>query len=193
MRTGLESGERILLDSSVLFPNVLRDTLLTLAEHDLFEPQWSAAILAEVRRNVIAKRGVSAAAIDRTIALMSSAFEYALVEGWEPLVETLRLPDPDDRHVLAAAIAGGAGSIVTENLRHFPISELRTYRVTAVDADHFLMDLFGDESTTILTALACQAARYRRPALDLEGLLARLAKAGTPGFAKQVADEITHA
>lgn len=113
MRTGLESVERILLDSSVLFPNVLRDTLLTLAEHDLFEPQWSAAILSEVRRNVIAKRGVSAAAIDRTIALMSSSFEYALVEGWEPLVETLRLPDPDDRHVLAAAIAGGAGSIVT--------------------------------------------------------------------------------
>jgi hypothetical protein len=98
----------VLLDASVLFPNVLRDTLLTLAEHDLYEPQWSTQILAEVRRNVIAKRPVAPAAIDRTLALMSAAFEYATVDGWQKLVDQFELPDPDDRHVVAAAIAGGA-------------------------------------------------------------------------------------
>jgi predicted nucleic acid-binding protein len=124
-----ERGGPVLLDSSVLFPNVLRDTLLTLAEHDLFEPQWSTEILAEVRRNVIAQRPVPQSAIDRTLALMAATFEHATVEGWEPLVDQLHLPDPDDRHVLAAAIAGGAFTIVTANLRHFPVATLRPHRV----------------------------------------------------------------
>lgn len=103
----------VLLDSSVLFPNLLRDTLLRLARHGLFDPRWSAEILAEVRRTVVAKRPVLPSAIERTLALMCASFEYAMVDGWEGLVDRLELPDPGDRHVLAAAIAGGARTIVT--------------------------------------------------------------------------------
>jgi hypothetical protein len=73
-----------------------------------------------VRRTVIAKRSVSASAIERTLALMSAIFDYAMVDGWEELVDGLHLPDPDDRHVLAAAIASGTRTIVTANLRHLP-------------------------------------------------------------------------
>lgn len=178
----------VLLDSSVLFPNILRDTLLTLAEHDLFEPQWSTEILAEVRRNVIARRSVPESAIDRTLALMSTTFEYASVESWEPLVDQLGLPDPDDRHVLAAAIAGGARTIVTANLRHFPVASLRPHRVASVSPDQFLQDLFGTDADVVLAALGRQVGRYRRPPMDLGGLLARLGRAGAPEFAKRVAD-----
>jgi predicted nucleic acid-binding protein len=178
----------VLLDSSVLFPNVLRDTLLTLAEHDLFEPQWSTEILAEVRRNVIARRSVPESAIDRTLALMSATFEYATVEGWEPLVDQLHLPDPGDRHVLAAAIAGGARTIVTANLRHFPAASLRPHRVAPMSPDQFLQDLFSTDADVVLAALGRQVARYRRPPMDLGSLLTRLGRAGAPEFAKRVAD-----
>lgn len=59
----------VVLDACVLFPNILRDTLLTLAEAELFRPLWSQAVLDEVRRNVVAKRKVDPAAFERTLAL----------------------------------------------------------------------------------------------------------------------------
>lgn len=171
-----------------MFPNVLRDTLLTLAEHDLFEPQWSTEILAEVRRNVIAQRSVPESAIDRTLALMSTAFEYATVEGWEPLVDQLHLPDPDDRHILAAAIAGGSQTIVTANVRDFPVANLRPHRITPASPDQFLQDMLSSETDTVQAALSQQVGRYSRPPMDLAGLLTRLDRAGAPEFAKRVAD-----
>jgi predicted nucleic acid-binding protein len=174
----------VLLDASVLFPNVLRDTLLTLAEHELYEPQWSAQILAEVRRNVIAKRSVAPAAIDRTLALMSAAFEYATVEGWQKLVDQVELHDPDDRHVVAAAIAGGARTIVTANLRHFPTTQLRPHRIKAVGPDEFLVELCDAEPDLAFVALRHQASRYRRPPMTLDNLLDRLERAGAPTFAE---------
>jgi predicted nucleic acid-binding protein len=178
----------VLLDASVLFPSTLRDTLLTLAEHDLFEPQWSTEILAEVRRSVIAQRSVPASAIDRTLSLMSATFEYATVDGWEHLVDQVHLPDPDDRHVLAAAITGGARMIVTANLRHFPAADLRRHRVRAASPDQFLQKLFDTEPDMVLAAFRSQAARYRRPPMDLDGLLVRLGRGGAPEFTKRVAD-----
>lgn len=74
------------LDTCVLFSNSLRDTLLTLAETELFRPLWSSMILSELRRTICAKRAVDPAALDRTIAHMSAAFRHAEVRGWEPLV-----------------------------------------------------------------------------------------------------------
>ncbi|HEV3169981.1 MAG TPA: hypothetical protein VGZ32_06560 [Actinocrinis sp.] len=85
------------LDACVLFPNFLRDTVLTLAEQELFRPLWSAAILAEVRRNVLAKREVDADAFDRTLLLMNTAFDDAMVEDWEPLVTGSIFPIPTTR------------------------------------------------------------------------------------------------
>ena len=121
----------ILLDACVLFPNYLRDTFLTLAEQELFRPVWSTAILDEVRRNVLAKRQVDQRAFDRTLVLMNTAFPAASVQGWERLIPDLDLPDKDDRHVLAAAIAGGARSVVTFNLSDFPAERLRSHRIEA--------------------------------------------------------------
>jgi predicted nucleic acid-binding protein len=130
----------VVLDACVLFPNILRDALLTLAERELFRPLWSDAILDEVRRNVIAKRKVDLAAFDRTLALMNAAFDDAPVADWQPIVAGLDLPDPDDRHVLAAAIAGGAQTIVTFNLVDFPVKRLQPHHIDAVHPDTFLLD-----------------------------------------------------
>jgi predicted nucleic acid-binding protein len=176
----------VVLDACVLFPNILRDTLLTLAERELFRPLWSAAILDEVRRNVIAKRNVDPSALDRTLALMNIAFDDALVEDWQPLVVGLELPDPDDRHVLAAAIAGGAQTIVTFNLVDFPAKQLGPHHVDAVHPDTFLLDQLDLAPARVLSALAKQAQRFRNPAMDLSGLLARLERCDVPEFTEEV-------
>jgi hypothetical protein len=82
----------VVLDACVLFPNVLRDTLLTLAEAELFRPLWSEEILDEVRRNVVAKRKVDPARFDRTPALMNSSFDGAMVDNWQSIATGLDLP-----------------------------------------------------------------------------------------------------
>lgn len=175
-----------MLDACVLFPNVLRDTLLTLAEHELFQPLWSEAILDEVRRNVIAKRNVDPSAFERTLTLMNSAFDGALVLNWKPAVAEVELPDADDRHVLAAAITGGGQAIVTFNLADFPEELLAPHHVGAIHPDEFLLDQLDLAPAQVLTALGRQAQRFRNPAMDLAGLLARLERCGVSAFAEEV-------
>ncbi|MBN1174337.1 MAG: PIN domain-containing protein [Micromonosporaceae bacterium] len=176
----------ILLDACVLFPNYLRDTFLTLAEEELFRPAWSAAILAEVRRNVLAKRQVNPQAFDRTLEVMNAAFPLAMVHGWEPVVPELELPDLDDRHVLAAAIAGGARSVVTFNLGDFPAASLRPHQVDVVHPDTVLLECLDLAPALVLRGLSRQIGRCRRPPMDLQALLVRLDRCGVPNFTDEV-------
>ena len=115
------------LDTSVLWPSLQRDFLLSLAIEGAYRPTWSSAILDELEFHEEAKlvrRGTSSAeAAERAatlVAAMRREFADAEVEGWEPLEGTFGLPDPDDEHVVAAAVIAGAGAIVTENLKDFP-------------------------------------------------------------------------
>lgn len=120
-----------LLDTNVLWPSLLRDFILSLGIEGLYRPVWSEAILEELEFHEAAKlvdRGSTREeAVVRAAYLveqMRAAFADAIVAGWEGLEGTYGLPDPDDEHVLAAAIVGGAGAIVTYNLRDFPASRL---------------------------------------------------------------------
>jgi hypothetical protein len=102
-----------LLDSCVLVPNALCDSLLRFAEAGFYRPLWSQRILDEVFGAVCTIHPeIEPSRIRRRLDAMSSAFADADVVGWEPIAAGLDLPDPDDRHVLAAAIAGGAQSLV---------------------------------------------------------------------------------
>jgi predicted nucleic acid-binding protein len=174
------------LDACVLFPNVLRDTLLTIAEEELYRPMWSEAIFAELRRNIVAKRGVAAEAIDRTLAVMDSAFDGAMVDGWQGIADVLELPDPDDRHVLAAAIVGQADVIVTLNLRDFPQKRLGRHGIEAVHPSRFLLSLLDVAPRQIIGALKDQIARYRKPPMDMGELLSRLDRCGLSDFTEEV-------
>jgi len=120
-----------LLDTNVLWPSLLRDFLLSLAIEGLYRPVWSETILAELEYHEAAKlvgRGMARTEADLRsawlVAQMREHFDDALVTGWEGLDGTYGLPDPDDEHVLAAAVVGAAGVIVTYNVKDFPASKV---------------------------------------------------------------------
>jgi predicted nucleic acid-binding protein len=109
------------LDANVLVPSALCDTLLRLAADGFYRPLWSEQILKEVEHAILRIRPeLDPIRVARRIDAMRAAFIDANVEGWEEVAAGLDLPDPDDRHVLAAAIAGGAQAIVTVQREGLP-------------------------------------------------------------------------
>ncbi len=172
-----------LLDACVLVPSMLRNLLLWVATEGVFEPCWSTRILEETRRNVLRLRPeVSPVALDRTIAQMSRAFPDALVEGWEPL-EGHMVNHPKDRHVLAAAVAGGAAVVVTSNLRDFPDGALAPHGVAAVHPDSFLRSALESRPAAVagaISALVSHTGKSGREELTPQQLLDAVASGGTP-------------
>jgi predicted nucleic acid-binding protein len=105
-----------ILDANVLYPQLLRDTLLSLAVERLYHARWSATIHDEWTRNLVKDRPDMASELPAVVALMNTSVPDCLVTHYEKLADSIELPDPDDRHVVAAAIVGHADAIVTFNL-----------------------------------------------------------------------------
>jgi predicted nucleic acid-binding protein len=108
----------VVYDANVLYPNTLRDLLIRIAQSGTVQAKWTNAILDEMGRAL--RPDIPDEKLERLRELMNRAVRDCLVAGYEPLIEGLKLPDPDDRHVLAAAIKAGAQVIVTRNLKDFP-------------------------------------------------------------------------
>jgi predicted nucleic acid-binding protein len=137
------SNFSIVYDTCVLYPAPLRDFLMWLALTDLYRAKWSDEIHQEWIRNLIAERpDLTIDQLNRTKQLMDSDVRDALVIGYEYLIPALDLPDPNDRHVLAAAIRSQSSLIVTFNLKDFPARELAKYDIEAIHPDDFILDLF---------------------------------------------------
>ncbi|WP_249192517.1 PIN domain-containing protein [Burkholderia cenocepacia] len=129
-------------DACVLYPAPLRDFLMWLGLSGRFRARWSQAIHEEWKRNLLINRpDLTRVQVDRTSDLMDRAIPDGLVEGYEALVAGLTLPDPDDRHVLAAAIRCGASVIVTFNERDFPNDLLAPYGIESQHPDEFVDNL----------------------------------------------------
>lgn len=110
----------VLLDACVLYPQTLRDLLLTLAATGLFHAQWTERINQEWVEKLLLKNPDRRDQVLRTLELVNESVEDCLITGYEHLIASVVLPDPDDRHVVAAALAGGVDAIVTFNLVDFP-------------------------------------------------------------------------
>ena len=167
------------LDANVLYPVAIRNVLMELAQADVFAPLWTEAVHQEWMRNLAANAPhLTVARIERTRALMEAYVGDVMVTGYEPLVDGLVLPDPDDRHVLAAAIHGGANVIVTSNLRDFPAATLAPYNITAEHPDAFVLRLLNDDPDRVLSALADDRADLINPPLSVDQYLAILERGG---------------
>lgn len=128
----------VLLDANI-FPAVwLLDIMLTLDERQVIDAVWSERILEEARRALIERRGRTSEQADRLLSFIRRMNDTHCIYGWSHLEPTLDLPDPDDRHVLAAALAADADCIVTYNLKDFPPRNLERYAVEALHPDEFL-------------------------------------------------------
>jgi predicted nucleic acid-binding protein len=172
------------LDTCVLYPAYLCDTLLRLAEVEAFRPLWSVDVLVELRRNLV-ERGISADRVDRRIAQMTRSFPDANVTGYESLVAAMT-NDPKDRHVLAAAVRANAEVVVTFNIGDFPEPALKPYDVLASHPDEFLLDQLDLYPGMTVEVLRQQAASYRREPTTVAGVLVLLERAGVPRFAAEV-------
>ena len=167
-----------ILDANVLYPAPLRDILLQLSVAGLYRARWSAEIDQEWKRNLIAARPHLAAQIERTNAMMHRAVPEASVLGHAGLIPDLTLPDPDDRHVLAAAIIAEAGVIVTYNLRDFPPEILTHFGIEAQHPDAFLMALESRDPMTFEASIRACLSRLTRPPLTITAYLSNLRAIG---------------
>jgi len=171
----------VIYDACVLYPAPLRDLLLRLAGKELFRARWSQQIDEEWKRNLLRNReDLSREQLDRVSRLMEAAIPDALVKGHEQLLDSIELPDPDDAHVLAAAIRSSAEIIVTFNLKDFPSSTLDAFDVQAQHPDEFIMDLWDLDQAAVLAAVAEMRQALVRSPYTAYALIECLLKQGLP-------------
>lgn len=169
------------LDANVLYPFSIRDTLLRLAELELYRPLWSRRILEETREALL-EHGVGVDRAERLVNTMRKAFEEAEVDQAEiERLEPAMTNDPGDRHVLACAVAADSELVVTSNLAHFPSEACESVGVEARHPDDFLLDLLDLAPEGVRAALELQAVDLNPP-WPLDELLRALERAGVPRF-----------
>jgi hypothetical protein len=169
-----------LLDTSVLWPSLQRDFLLSLAIEGLYRPLWSTAILDELcyhETQKLIRRGHDPAPAEqyahRLVDQMSSAFDDAIVANWESLEGTFGLPDVDDEHVVAAAVVGGADVIVTSNLRDFPPQQIPKLLSVILPAQ-FAADTVAVSPDVAQQAVIAMSSRFVRPPSTADEILDQL-------------------
>jgi predicted nucleic acid-binding protein len=162
-------------DANILYPAPLRDLFIRLAQAGLVAARWTEAIHDEWVRNVLKdKPQLSPERLSRTRSLMNEAVRDCLVTGYEDLIAGLSLPDPDDRHVLAAAIRARAEVIVTYNLSDFPPDTLARFGIEAQHPDDFLLYLLDVARDPVHAAIKRQRESLRNPPKTAEEFLATL-------------------
>jgi hypothetical protein len=132
----------VLYDANLLYPFHLRNLLIQLGVNYIVSPRWTDAIHDEWIRNLAANGRQTRDRLLRTRDLMRRVLPDADVHGYEARIAGLTLPDPNDRHILAAAIEAGAEIILTFNLKHFPKDSLAPFGIAARNPDDFLCELY---------------------------------------------------
>ena len=179
----------VVYDACVLYPAPLRDFLMWLALTDLFKARWTEAIHDEWMRNVLKNRpDLTLEALTRTKNLMNANVRDCLVRGYEDIIPDLQLPDPGDRHVLAAAIHCNASFIISFNLRDFPRPVLVPYGVEVRHPDNFILDLFDLNPKAICKAAQRQRSRLKNPPKLPDEYLDTLVEQGLPQTAARLRD-----
>lgn len=186
------SSFKVVLDTSVLFPNALRDTLLRLAQAEFYRGHWSQDILRELRGSLVGNgKMTQMQAIYLTNVMVKVFPAFMISKGrYEKLVDKME-NDPKDQHVLAAAVAEGAQIIVTSNIKHFPAKALGRYDIQAKNPDEFLLDQFSLDPDRVIQILQEQAADLKNPPKTFDDILSAL-NVPAPNFVNAVKSFTAH-
>lgn len=181
----------VILDACVLYPAPLRDLLLNLAEQGIFRARWTTTIHDEWIRNVLKNRpDLDIGKVSRTAQLMNDAIEDCLVLDFDYLIDSLSLPDKDDRHVLAAAIVGHADAIVTFNLKDFPKEIVQKHGIDVLHPDDFLVAQYDLNSIKMLTVIKELREGLKRPPKSAQELINTYLAQGLHQTSKLLEDAI---
>lgn len=175
---------KVVLDSCVIFPFYLRDFLLRLAliaEDWVYQPYWSERILKEVLINLTQKKPhIPAAGFEKTIELMNKYFPDSSIdfEPYLPIARQIKIPDENDYHVLAAAIAVKAEVILTFNIDDFPSASLASQDIIPMKPGDFIAELMISHRAEIEGTLHQMAHTYLNPKLSVADLVLHLNNSG---------------
>ncbi len=162
------------LDACVLYSAALRDLFMWLTIRLVFQPKWTERIHTEWIENLLENRpDLLRANLERTRDLMNRWGRDCSVDEYDSLIDTLSLPDTNDRHILAAAIASKAFIIVTFNLTDFPAIILEPLEIRAVHPDQFLCDLLSKEPTLFVAAVHDLLDSLKNPPHTLDDLFSK--------------------
>lgn len=178
---------KIVLDANVLFSARLRDLWMELGSTGLVQLHWTDRIEAEWIEAILRSRPELENHLRRTAALMRKFMPGAAISDIEGNEAELLLPDPNDRHVLAAAITCGASSIATFNLKDFPADIVMGHGVAARTPDDIFLEIAAADPEGFLSAVAAVRSRLKAPPVPADNYVAGLARAGCPKIAAMLA------
>lgn len=169
-------------DACVLYPFHQRNILIQTSADGLYDARWTEEIHDEWMRNLIANvPTLSLERLHATRRLMEQALPEALVGNFHHHIEAIKLPDPNDRHVVAAAIEAKASHILTWNLRDFPAKELRKNRLTRETPDGFLAGIYDEAPDLVIGSLENARRNLTKSGSSVQDFLELL---GRQGFTK---------
>ena len=168
----------VVYDACALYGNTARDLLIRIARTRLVQAKWTNHILDELDRGLADRRGIPEDKRHRLRLLMNAAVADCLVEGYGPLIDSLKLPDPDDRHVLAAAIKCGAQVIVTSNVNDFPSEVLNSWEVETRTPDDFVLDMIGINDRAVYACVQQIVDERTNPPQTFDEVLTQLERSG---------------
>lgn len=178
----------VFLDANVIYSITLTDVLLTLAEHDLFLPLWSPNVLQEAQE--AASRTLPDAAqqaFRKRLKMIDQAFPESSIHVEESEWSQFDLPDPDDRHVLAAAAQGQADALATRNIKDFPQKLLDSFSIQVITPDDLLCVLLRRNPEATASAIRELIDSRHRPPINIPDFAKRLERSGATQFAAAIA------
>jgi len=181
-----------LLDACVLYSIAMTDALISLAVTGLFAAKWTQAIEAEWMAALVRSRPE----LQGRLAFRRDSMRLAVPDwevpeaAWKPLAIGLVLPDANDHHVLAAAIAGHVDCIVTTNLKDFPSDATAEYGVEVIHPDQFMINQWDLDQLTAIATFKRMRARRKKPEEEetAEGFAQALERHGLPATAQRLRD-----
>lgn len=177
-----------LLDACVLYPVAMADALMSLATAGLYAAKWTTKIetewvtaLEEQRPDLKGRLTV------RRDAMREAVPDWEVAEhAWQRCAGGLQLPDPNDVHVLAAALAGHADCIVTANLKHFPSEMVAPLGIEVIHPDRFIIAQWDLDQLAAVAAFKRMRARRKKPESSAEDFAAALERGGLPSTAQRL-------